>query len=239
MERGFFRHKEACVSEFLNVVLAFPTLPYSIVLGFAVLYWLLVSVGLVDEDGLGSGDGVELHGQDGLNGVSAMFARLGLGGAPTMLVILLLAFFSWSITYFAHLFFLQSLPSLLRWIIGSAVALAALVPAAVISAWVLRPIRRLLLKLRPIVQESLLGKTGIISSPTVSHTQGYANVDDGGAGLVLQVRAPPNMQFIRGQRIRLVDYQPEHNHYLVVADDEHPALGVQASSASGDKEIHQ
>lgn len=227
------------MAEFLEVALSYPTLPYSVVLCFAVIYWLLAATGIVDDGGIGSGDGADFHSGDaGATGLAGMFARMGLGGAPTMLVVLLLAFFGWSITYLVQLFFLQPLPALLRWGVGTAVAIAALVPGAVVSAWVLRPIRRFLMKLRAVPQESILGKAGRVSSPEVTAEQGYASVDDGGAGLILQVRAQPGSRFVRGDRVRLVQYVPQHNHYLVVGEADLPALDVFIPQVSGDKEKH-
>lgn len=227
------------MAEFLDVVLSYPTLPYSVVLCFAVIYWMLAATGIVDEGGIGSGDGADFHsGADGANGLAAMFARLGLGGAPTMLVVLLLAFFGWTITYLVQLFLLQSLPTSLRWGIGTAVAIAALIPGAMVSSWVLRPIRRLLMKLRPVEQASILGKAGQVTSPDVTAERGYARFDDGGAGLILQVRSRDGRRYERGDQVRLVDYLREHNHYLVVGDAELPALDVSIPQVSGDKEIH-
>ena len=227
------------MAEFLQVALSYPTLPYSVVLCFAVIYWMLAATGIVDDGGIGSGDGFDFHsGDDGAAGLAGMFARIGLGGAPTMLVVLLLAFFGWSITYLVQLFFLQALPPLLRWGIGTGVAIAALIPGAVVSSWVLRPIRRLFMLLRPVAQESILGKTGQVTSPDVTDTQGYASVDDGGAGLILQVRARPGARHLRGERVRLVQYLPQLNHYLVVGDAELPALDASHSELSRDKEIN-
>ncbi|WP_421571062.1 hypothetical protein [Stenotrophomonas sp. PD6] len=227
------------MAEFLNVALTFPTLPYSIVLAFAMVYWLLAACGVVD-DGIG-GDGLDLDVSDGgLHGVSGMFSRLGLGGAPVMLVIALLAFFGWTATYFVHLFLLQPLPDSLRWLAGSATALLALVPAVPITAVLLRPIRRLLLRLRPVPQTSLLGRVGVIASPQVTTQTGYATVDDGGAGLILQVRLREEGDALpRGERVVLLDYLPEHNHYLVAREHGHPALSFQDSLIAGDKEIHR
>ncbi len=227
------------MAEFLEVALSYPTLPYSVVLSFAVIYWLLVASGVVDDDGMGGDTGTDLHVNDGgAAGLAGIFARMGLGGAPALLVLLILAFFGWSITYLVQLFFLQPLPTSLRWGMGTVVALAALVPAAVVSAWMLRPIRRFLLRLRAVPQESILGKVGVISSPEADGERGYAAVDDGGAGLILQVRARPGSRFTRGERVRLVQYLSEHNHYLVVGEADLPALDVSISQVSGDKENH-
>lgn len=226
------------MAEFLNVALTFPTLPYSIVLAFAMVYWLLAACGVVD-DGFAT-DGIDLGGgEEGLHGISGMFSRLGLGGAPVMLVIALLAFFGWTGTYLTHLFLLQPLPVPLRWAAGSAVALLALVPAVPLTALILRPVRRLLLRLRAVPQTSLLGRIGVIASPQVTTSTGYATVDDGGAGLILQVRLPEGQTLPRGSRVVLIEYVAEHNHYRVAAEDSHPALSFQDSLIAGDKEIHQ
>ena len=51
----------------------------------------------------------------------------------------------------------------------------------------------------------------------MSLSQGQAEVDDGGAGLILQVRADPGV-FRRGDRVVLVDYLAAQNAYRVIPD---------------------
>ncbi|WWW34935.1 hypothetical protein V8017_18730 [Stenotrophomonas rhizophila] len=68
---------------------------------------------------------------------------------------------------------------------------------------------------------------------------GHANVDDGGAGLILQVRSHDGSVLARGDRVVLLDYLADHNHYLVVRENAHPALSIQDSLIAGDKEIHR
>ena len=103
------------MTEFLNTVLTFPTLVYSVLLAFCMVYWLLAATGIVDFDAVDGwlttdGDTAEP------NVVAGMVARLGLSGVPMMLVLTVLSFFGWLITYFVHLFLLQHLPDGLRWI---------------------------------------------------------------------------------------------------------------------------
>ena len=217
------------MTEFLTTALTFPTLLYSILLAFCVVYWLLAATGLVDSDTI---HGL-LHHHDGLDGMhthhhhhetatdsTGMIARLGLSGVPFMLILSVLAFFGWLITYFAQLLFLQFLPDPLRMLVGIGVLVAALLPGLLLTSLLLRPVARLIMKLRPPVPPSVLGKAGNVISPQVTEREGRAEFDDGGAGLILQVRAPPGVTFNRGARVVLLSFDEQRDSYAVIAESE-------------------
>ena len=217
------------MTEFLTTALTFPTLLYSILLAFCVVYWLLAATGLVDSDTI---HGL-LHHHDGLDGMhthhhhhetatdsTGMIARLGLSGVPFMLILSVLAFFGWLITYFAQLLFLQFLPDPLRMLVGIGVLVAALLPGLLLTSLLLRPVALLIMKLRPPVPPSVLGKAGNVISPQVTEREGRAEFDDGGAGLILQVRAPPGVTFNRGERVVLLSFDEQRDSYAVIAESE-------------------
>ena len=216
------------MTEFYTTALTFPTLLYSILLAFCVVYWLLAATGLVDNDTI---HGL-LHHHDGLDGIdtghhhadasdsAGMIARLGLSGVPFMLILSVLVFFGWLITYFAQLLVLQFLPDPLRILAGIGVLLAALLPGVVLTSLLLRPVARLIMKLRPPVPPSILGKAGNVISPQVTDSEGRAEFDDGGAGLILQVRAPPGTVFQRGDRVVLLSFDAQTDAYAVIAESE-------------------
>ena len=205
------------MNEFLQVALTFPTLLYSILLAFCVVYWLLAATGLLDADSI---DG--LLGGDGDNGDTAntagILARLGLGGVPVMLVLAVLAFFGWLCTYFVHLLLLRHLPDGLRLVAGIATLVAALVPGVLATSLALRPVARLLARLRPPPQASILGKAGTVISPGVDQHDGRAEFEDGGAGLILQVRSAPGATFSRGERVVLISHDEQANTYAVMSE---------------------
>ena len=207
------------MTEFLNTVLTFPTLVYSVLLAFCTVYWLLAATGIVDIDAVDGwlatdGDTAEP------NVVAGMVARLGLSGVPFMLILSVLAFFGWLITYFAQLLFLQFLPDPLRMLVGIGVLVAALLPGLLLTSLLLRPVARLIMKLRPPVPPSVLGKAGNVISPQVTEREGRAEFDDGGAGLILQVRAPPGVTFNRGERVVLLSFDEQRDSYAVIAESE-------------------
>lgn len=200
---------------FLQIALSFPTLVFSILLGVAVLYWVMAMVGLLELDILDTlalPEGAELD----PGGVAGLLMKLGLDGVPVTLIGTGFVFFGWIITYFVDLFLLQHFGSgMLRWLLGSGLLLGALILAMPLTGLVLRPLAPLFVKIKPVDSESLLGKVATVRSPDVTESRGSANLEDGGAGLILQVRAEPG-QFVRGDEVVLVEYLAQHNAYRVI-----------------------
>ena len=174
------------MTEFLHTALTFPTLPYSILLAFCVVYWLLAATGLVDIDAIdgllsGDGGGDSHHATDS----AGLLARLGLGGVPIMIVLTVLSFFGWLATYFVHLLVLQYLPAPLRLLGGIVTLIGALAPGVFITSLLLRPVRKLMVKLRPPVAPSLLGRAGTVISPVVDAQGGRQALVEPARGGVL------------------------------------------------------
>ena len=218
--------------EFLETCFTFPTVIYSVLLAVCVVYWLLAMTGLLDLDaldGLLVGDGHLVHadGAHGAHGESGettatagMLAKLGLSGVPIMVVLTVLFFVGWIVTYFVHLLVLRHLPDSLRILAGIATLLGALLPGVLLTALLLRPIAKFMVKLKPQVPASILGRVGTVISPVVDAQGGRAEFEDGGAGLILQVRAPPGITFARGERVVLLSHDAHANTHAVISETE-------------------
>lgn len=202
---------------FLTTALTFPTLIYSVMFAFTLVYWLLCIVGLADVDLVDGYLGGEGHHGD-VGGLAAVLARFGLAGVPIMVILTVLAFIGWLITYFSQLLVLAALPDGIRLIAGIAVALLALLPGMVVTSLLLRPFSKLLLRLRPHAERTVLGMVGTVISPTVDEARGQAKFEDGGAGLVFQVRAKAPDVFMRGDKVALVEFDAAKHVYRVVSE---------------------
>lgn len=208
------------MEEFLRIALSFPTLVFSILLAVAVTYWALAATGMVQIDALDGWiapdfDGVEV---DGLAGV---LMRFGLGGLPLMLILTVLFFVAWLLSYFADYLLLRHLDfPLVGWVLGLATMLAALVAGIAVTSLVLRPLRGLMARLAPPAARSVIGQVALVRTPTVSATHGQASVEDGGAGLILNVRCDQDRGYQRGDRVVLIEYLEAENAYRVMAEDE-------------------
>ncbi|HET6433470.1 hypothetical protein [Dyella sp.] len=215
--------------EFLQTCLTFPTVVYSVLLAFCVVYWLLAMTGLfhVDAmDGLLLGDAHAAHGMpghsDGVDSVATagVLARLGLARVPIMIVLTALSFFCWLGTYFVHLALLGHLSQGLRVLAGIGTLLAVLVPGALLTSLLLRPLSRWLARLQFSANASIIGRVGTVISPQVDAQGGRAAFDDGGAGLILQVRSSAGETLARGERVVLLSHDAQAHTHAVISEAE-------------------
>lgn len=212
------------MNEFLVTALSFPTVVFSVLLAVCTVYWLLAATGLVEIDGLDGLLGVDGDATDA-TGAAAMLAKLGLAGVPVMVVLTVLAFVGWLGAYFVHLLLLAHLPDGLRLLIGAVLDVAVLVPGVFVTSLLLRPVSRMLHRLRPTGDDTpVLGRTAIVSTLHVTHDYGTATVDDGGAGLVLQVRHDGPGEFARGDRVVLIEYLESQHAYRVMSEQQFLSL---------------
>jgi membrane protein implicated in regulation of membrane protease activity len=206
---------------FLHTSLSFPTVLLSFLLCVAILYWVVAALGLVDIDLL-DGDA-----ESALEGLAGLLLKCGLNGVPVTLVLTLLFFFAWLGCYFVQLLILDLLPlGLLRYPLGLLAAVAAVVAAVPLVALLIRPLRPLFRKLESTDSRSLLGQRVLVRSGRVTEQHGEAMLENGGAGLILRIRAEASRDFKRGDRVVLLEYLPEPHAYRVISEAEFDGLSV-------------
>lgn len=229
------------MSEFLNAILAFPTVLFTIPLGVVIAYWLFVLLGALDINLLGDAN-VDGHGHADLDvaghghaevhldghghvhadghagdhhagdhdvdaehagGFTGLLHALGLGGVPVTLMLSILILAGWS-------FCLGALEILGAggWQVVVA-PLAALGLAIPLTGLLIRPLRRYFVSLAAPQHRDLIGKICTITTLGVTERYGQAEVADGGAGLIVQVRSSDPGRLSRGDRALIFDYKDE------------------------------
>ncbi len=201
---------------FFDIALSFPTVILSVLLAVALGYWALALLGLFELDLLGG----DLAAGDGLSGgeLTGLLMKLGLDGVPLSLILTVITLIAWLACYFFDYAVLRAWPD--GTLLTAATWLAApisLIVATPFAGLVLHPMRPLFAETRAMDDVSLLGRVAVIRSPTVDEKRGQAEVDDGGAGLILQVRAPAG-RFVRGDRVLLAEYVPADNTFKVIPE---------------------
>jgi membrane protein implicated in regulation of membrane protease activity len=217
------------MNEAITIALSFPTLPITVLLAFVVIYWLLAATGLFDIDAvegwvdLDVGDLVEATDSSVTpSGFAGVLARLGLSGVPFMVSITLVILFAWLASCYLHLFLLSPMTAGFGFLLGLAVLAGSLVIAILATALALKPIRWILSKL--IVNDegpsTLLGKEGIVSSPVVNSNGGRVEVNDGGAGLILQAKSLTDVVYERGAAVVVVSHDKQNHVYEIISKEE-------------------
>lgn len=206
---------------FLQSALSFPTAIYSFLLCVAIIYWLVVAAGLVEIDLLDIEADSLMDGAGQTEGLAGLLYKFKLDGVPVTLVLTLLFFFGWFLCYFIELWLLRHLPlGPLRYPLGLLVIAGALLPALPLCAAICRPLRPLFRKVEAVSSKSVLGQVAVVRSGRITLSHGEAVLEDGGAGLILRVRADEAQGFKRGDRVVLLEYLAAEHAYRVITEKE-------------------
>lgn len=206
---------------FLQVALSFPTVLFSIMFCLVLIYWLAVALGGVEVDLLDVSMDSSLDGAGQVEGVAGLLSKLKLNDVPVTVVVTLLTLTGWLISYLVEVWLLQYLPlGVLRFPLGLIVALGALVLAVPVCATICRPLRPLFRKAEATSSKTVLGQVALVRSGKVTLQHGEAVLEDGGAGLILRVRADEAQGFKRGDRVVLLEYLATEHAYRVISENE-------------------
>lgn len=206
---------------FLQIALSFPTVLFSVLFCLVFIYWLVVALGGVEIDLLDVSMDSSLDGAGQVEGVAGLLSKLKLNDVPVTVVVTLLTLSGWLISYLVEVWLLQYLPlGVLRFPLGLIVAIGALVLAVPVCAAICRPLRPLFRKAEATSSKTVLGQVALVRSGKVTLQHGEAVLEDGGAGLILRVRADEAQGFKRGDRVVLLEYLAAEHAYRVISENE-------------------
>jgi len=214
---------------FYQNLASYPTVIFSFLLLLVVLYWLVAILGFVEIDVLDF-DVPELDGALDINPESGMstpgvmggmMLRYGLAGVPVTIIISFVALFGWLICYYASYFLLSWASSgIIRFVLGSVILIVSMYIAVLVTSWIIKPLRPLFKKAQQETVKRVLGQIAVVRSSRVDSKFGEAILDDGGAGLILNVRASGVDEFKQGDRVVLLEQLEGENAYRVVSENE-------------------
>lgn len=240
------------MSEVFALALSFPAVVYTVLLGVVLVYWGFVVVGAIELgegsdgalDGLGGDSALgaakgALHGHvdggdfgdvdgDGDADEGSALAHLAnalhLKSVPVTAILSLIITFSWLGCTVGMQLVSRTFPhgggSLWAWLVFVISPLLALP----LTSLVARPLRRVFTQ-RPATQRrDLIGKTCVVRTGTVTSSFGEALLEDGGAGLVVRVRVDRDVPVKRGDQMLIVDWDGEHESFLVEPMDAMDAM---------------
>jgi uncharacterized membrane protein YGL010W len=210
----------------LDLVTSWPTAVYTTLLGVVVIYWILALVGLVDFDHGHLQIDVHHHHldwdghSDHWSVIASYVVAFGLSGVPFSLVVSLLTLVAWVLTGLAAQFILPLVPTVpLRSLAGLAVAVLAIAPAIVVTAWLIRPMRGLFVQHFAGPNQSLIGKSCRVTTLTVTETFGQGESTDESGSFNLRLCANEPNRIAKGSRVVIVDYDEGTQRFRVESVD--------------------
>jgi hypothetical protein len=196
---------------------SFPTLIMTIPFALIILYWLMVIIGALDLDIFG----VDADVPEDAGGFGAFLAVTGLTGVPTMVALSIPILLGWLFTALGA----EALKHLVTegvWFIlgGLLVLLFSLTLAVFLSALLIRPLRRFFVSSEGLRQAEIIGKVCVVKTLRVDEEFGQAEFDDGGAGLLIQVRARQGNGLSKGSKALIIGRDEEREAFLVQLYDD-------------------
>lgn len=205
------------MEQLLLVSSQFPTLIFSVLLGIVIVYWLIGMLGAIDLDLAGDSDiDLDADGDINVGGMAGLFLTFGLTGVPLTLVLSIIVLFCWLISVYAQYYLLSWLPTgWLYYPLGLLSSVVIFFITLPITAIVIRPLKKLFKHTSAANSQSLVGKDAIIATGSVSETFGQARVFNDGAELLLDVRCDQAHTLTQGDKVLVIEYNPEKHHYIV------------------------
>ncbi|AKJ42650.1 ubiquinone biosynthesis protein UbiH [Pragia fontium] len=207
---------------FLQNCLSYPVIIFSGLLLIVLFYWVCAAFGLLDIDILNI-DSPDMN-IDSLDAsaLAGWLTKLGLAGIPLTVIITLVTLIGWLLSYFSvHLMLRWIETDFIRYLLGTAAFLLIAFIALLLTSMLLKPLRPILAnhnKSKSVT--GLIGKIAEVRSSIVTLQRGEALMEDGGGGLILQIRAPEDAGIVRGDRVVLIRYDAATHSYEVVSETE-------------------
>jgi hypothetical protein len=233
------------MTEFLDAILAFPTVLFTIPLGVVVGYWLTVMVGAVGIDlldgdlgdfALGAKAGALEGGVKGaveggakaaleggakaavegsVKGGASFLEVLGFGGVPVTVSVSFVVFLSWLLSLAFARPLKEALGALPGALVTGGLAAVCLAVGLMLAGLAVRPLRPLFAVQQAPRRSELMGRVCVIASGRVDGKFGHATFEDGGAGLLLNVVCDKANELKRGEKALILGYDAARDAYEV------------------------
>ncbi len=184
-------------------------LPFTVLVGLVVVYWLFVILGAIDMDMLHADwmPDIDLDNADGFS----FLELLGIGNVPIMLVVSILAVFGWWFSIVANYFFNTGH---VGWI-----ALLLLIPNLLITVFlaglVIRPLAKIFAAADKNTVQSVVYRVGTVITSEVTPSFGQIEIENAGGPITVNVRTAGDLVLHKGDKALIFDEDKEKGIYYV------------------------
>ena len=205
---------------FVTKISLYPTIVFTGLVMFVTLYWVVSLLGMADMDSV---DAVETGSDAAVSDLSStgfftgLMLKFGLYGVPLVIILSLVSLIGWLLSYLYTSFLHQNFDSgVLYYVFGTGALIFVLVVSMWLTGMIISPIRKNIARIPKRNSANNIGKIAIVRTLSVTDKHGEAELNDGGAGLILKVRSDNSTSLLKkGDRVMLIAYLEETNTYQV------------------------
>ncbi len=205
---------------FITKISLYPTIVFTGLVMFVTLYWVVSLLGMADMDSV---DAVETGSDAAVSDLSStgfftgLMLKFGLYGVPLVIILSLVSLIGWLLSYLYTSFLHQNFDSgVLYYVFGTGALIFVLVVSMWLTGMIISPIRKNIARIPKRNSANNIGKIAIVRTLSVTDKHGEAELNDGGAGLILKVRSDNSTSLLKkGDRVMLIAYLEETNTYQV------------------------
>ena len=202
---------------FITKISLFPTIIFTALVMFVTLYWIVSLLGMTDMDLVDIGDAGDMGDMSSTGFLSGLLLKFGLYGVPLIIILTLISLIGWLLSYLYTSLLHQYFDSgVFYYLFGTGAFILVLVISMWLTGLIIAPIRKNISNIPRRNASNNIGKIAIVRTLSVTDIHGEAELNDGGAGLILKIRADKNSDVLKqGDAVVLVDYINEANVYKV------------------------
>lgn len=203
---------------FMTKISLYPTVVFTGLVMFVTLYWLVSLIGMADMDTVELGEsGSDVSDLTSSGFFTGLMLKFGLYGVPLIIILSLISLIGWVLSYLYTSFLHQYFDSgLLYYVFGTGALIFVLVISMWLTGLMISPIRKNIAKIPKRNASSNVGKIAVVRTLSVTNKHGEAELNDGGAGLILKIRSDAQDNLLKqGDKVMLVEYLDDANTYRV------------------------
>lgn len=148
-------------------------------------------------------------------GLAALLTMLRLNSAPLTVVFSVEILTSWLLCMGSVSISTHTLGGPPGWLLGAGILLVVLLVALPITVLAIRPLGGLFQVHEASRNKDFLGRECIVDTGKVDKTFGWGKLEDGGAGLLIQIRNDEDVPIRRGDRVLLLYWDESRQAYVV------------------------
>ena len=214
---------------FITKISLYPTIIFTGLVMFVTLYWVVSLLGMADMDSVdlgGSGGDADVSTLSSTGFFTGLMLKFGLYGVPLIIILSLISLIGWLLSYLYTSFLHQYFDSgVLYYLFGTGALIFVLVVSMWLTGIIISPIRKNIAKIPKRNSSNNVGKIAVVRTLSVTDKHGEAELNDGGAGLILKIRSDSNNGLLKqGDRVMLIEYLDEANTYRVAVVEDKKIL---------------